>query len=72
MDHSKCGISMTICERFSLGQGNLDEFGYWEIPCEECAKEFREELKEKFPNENFLVWSPTEADEIWRKNNGNI
>jgi len=31
-------LSSGICGAITAGQGNLDEYGYWEIPCHECAE----------------------------------
>jgi hypothetical protein len=38
-DHENCGASTTIGGETSFGQGKLDEYGFWEIPCQECARE---------------------------------
>ncbi len=38
LDHSKCGMSWGICEHETFGQGKLDGNGYWEFPCEVCAR----------------------------------
>jgi len=37
VDHSKCCFSTGICGSITAGQGKLDENGYWEFPCPECA-----------------------------------
>lgn len=38
--HTKCRASTGICDNITAGQGKLDENGYWEIPCPECALKF--------------------------------
>lgn len=38
--HKECGASTTISEHLSFGRGKLDDFGFWEIPCAECARAF--------------------------------
>lgn len=40
LDHSKCRASTGIDETITAGQGKLDENGFWEIPCPECALRF--------------------------------
>jgi len=37
----KCGASTTIADQASFGFGKLDNYGYWERPCEVCAKAFK-------------------------------
>jgi len=41
-DHSKCYASSVICGQITFGRGRLDNNGYWEIPCRECAERFAE------------------------------
>jgi hypothetical protein len=33
-----CCVSTDICENPTFGQGELDDFGFWEFPCEQCAR----------------------------------
>jgi len=42
MDHSNCYLSSGICGSITAGQGKLDENGYFEIPCIECANRAEE------------------------------
>ena len=39
-ENKKCGVSTGICESATFGSGELDDNGYWENPCEECARAF--------------------------------
>ncbi len=49
-DH-KCCVSTAIDEiTFTFGSGGLDDYGFWEFPCIECANRH----KEKFPEDS--VW----------------
>jgi hypothetical protein len=34
----KCCSSSGICGAVTFGSGTLDEFGYWEVPCDQCAR----------------------------------
>ena len=37
-----CGVSISIDEvTLTFGRGNLDEHGFWEIPCDLCATDYR-------------------------------
>lgn len=40
--HKDCKASMGICESITFGRGDLDEYGYWEIPCGPCARRFEQ------------------------------
>ena len=57
----KCAVSTGICEHLTFGKGDLDQYGYWDDPCGECARAheeifpesgecwpFREEYRKKF------------------------
>lgn len=35
--HGNCGISTGIDGRMTAGWGELDDYGFWEFPCERCA-----------------------------------
>src|SRR3954469_23857454 len=52
-DHKKCAISTGICGSITAGQGRLDENGYFEYPCFECAKRVEEN---KLANALERVW----------------
>lgn len=34
----RCCASSTILETLSFGRGELDQNGFWEIPCYQCAR----------------------------------
>ena len=36
----ECGSSSGIHEGSTFGRGKLDDYGYWEIPCNECARKY--------------------------------
>ena len=36
-DH-ECFVSTGICDSLTFGSGKLDHNGYWEKPCEVCAR----------------------------------
>jgi hypothetical protein len=36
--HADCAISTGIHEGLTFGRGTLDFNGYWQIPCEPCAR----------------------------------
>lgn len=49
--HLKCKSSISIDEEtLTFGTGELDDYGFWEFPCQECA-DFH---KKKYPDD--LVW----------------
>lgn len=33
-----CGVSSGICGSLTFGSGELDDYGYWEISCDPCAR----------------------------------
>jgi hypothetical protein len=36
-----CGVSTGIVdEELTFGSGELDEHGYWELPCAKCARAY--------------------------------
>ncbi len=41
--HADCGASSGICDELTFGRGELDDHGYWEIPCRACAEAFERE-----------------------------
>lgn len=36
-NNPKCSTSTGIHEGLTFGWGKLDEYGYWEFPCQVCA-----------------------------------
>lgn len=36
--HADCGVSTGICGAATFGRGELDVNGYWDIPCDPCAR----------------------------------
>ena len=36
MNHDKCKISRDISGELTAGQGCIDEYGFFEFPCEIC------------------------------------
>lgn len=49
MDHTKCRFSTGIHDGLTVGQGELDFYGYWEIPCYECARKYEKEHPDSGP-----------------------
>jgi hypothetical protein len=37
-DHKKCTWSNGIHDGLTVGSGELDDYGYWQFPCYECAR----------------------------------
>lgn len=50
-----CSMSLGICDSWTFGTGDLDEFGYWEHGCPECARAHEEQYPEAGP-----CWPHTE------------
>lgn len=45
--NDNCFISTCIDEiTLTFGRGELDEFGFWEIPCTICAKAYKDKYQE--------------------------
>ncbi|RJR10257.1 hypothetical protein C4588_03595 [Candidatus Parcubacteria bacterium] len=38
-----CCVSTGICGRLTFGSGYLDDHGYWECPCDVCARAWKAE-----------------------------
>lgn len=56
--HTTCSCSTSIDdETLTFGRGKIDGCGFWEIPCYECAAEF------KAKNPEYKVWPSNE--ESW-------
>ena len=47
--NSDCCVSTGIHEGLTFGRGELDDLGYWEIPCGICAREWEEKYPEDAP-----------------------
>lgn len=56
-DHSKCRFSTGICGGLTAGQGKLDIYGYWEMPCPICLTEMLEKIGIE---DNEVVGEPVE------------
>lgn len=52
-----CRVSTGICERITFGGGELDDYGYWEFPCDECARRWEKEHPEYGE-----AWPPRKKD----------
>ena len=50
-DHSKCQWSTGIHDGLTVGQGELDNNGYFQRPCYHCARK-----EEKEHPKNYPVW----------------
>ncbi len=48
----ECGTSTGICGRITFGSGYLDDYGYWEYPCRECA----EAWEKRYPEDAGHCW----------------
>lgn len=44
-----CSVSTGICERLTFGTGKLNDYGYWEHGCPECAHECEKQFPEWGP-----------------------
>ncbi|KKL84752.1 hypothetical protein LCGC14_1961570 [marine sediment metagenome] len=47
--HKDCKVSTGIHEGLTFGRGELDDNGYWEIPCDICARAGEEKYPEQYP-----------------------
>ena len=47
--HSQCRTSTGIHECLTFGSGRLDEYGFWENGCFECARSWEEQFPEDGP-----------------------
>ncbi len=45
--HLKCAVITIISGHLAFGSGELNEFGFWENPCNECARDH----EKQFPND---------------------
>ena len=53
--HEKCKTSSTVMDTLSFGTGELDEHGFWEHGCYECARAH----EKQFPEEG-ICWPHSE------------
>lgn len=44
-----CCVSTGIHEGLTFGSGDLDEYGYWEHPCDPCARLWEKERPQDGP-----------------------
>ena len=49
LNHSLCNWSSGIHGGLTVGQGKLDSYGYWEYPCNVCARKYEELYPEEVP-----------------------
>lgn len=62
MKHNgKCNVSTGIHGGLTFGRGRLDDYGYWQFPCHECAR--RHEL---FYPEDGPCWPFSVCEECGR------
>lgn len=55
-DNPDCSTSTGFHDGLTFGSGKLDDWGYWEVPCGPCAREW-----ERLHPEDAPCW-PFEAD----------
>lgn len=55
--HDDCGTSSGLADELTFGRGELDDSGYWEIPCRPCAEAF--EREHPGTAKQYGVWPPT-------------
>ena len=48
-NHQGCKFSHDLNDVLTVGQGHLDDYGYWEFPCVDCAIEHQEKHPEDGP-----------------------
>jgi len=41
--HEDCGIAIGISNEPTFGKGILNDYGYWQFPCEKCAREWEKQ-----------------------------
>jgi hypothetical protein len=44
-----CNISTGICGSKTFGSGKLDDCGYWDIPCDLCARMWEKDYPRDYP-----------------------
>ena len=45
----ECYVSTGICDSLTFGRGELDDNGYWEVPCSICARAHERNYPEDGP-----------------------
>lgn len=51
----ECSVSTNIANQLSFGSGDLSDYGFWEEPCDTCAREWERNHPEDVP-----CWPPKE------------
>lgn len=51
-----CSISTGTCKKLTFGSGRLDDYGYWEHPCYECARAWEKLQSEKYHGDCQPAW----------------
>jgi hypothetical protein len=41
----QCGVAVGINNEPTFGHGKLNDYGYWQYPCETCAREWEKKNK---------------------------
>ena len=59
----ECKVSTGIHDGLTFGSGELDEFGYWEFPCDKCARAWEKDCPEDGP-----CWPFDKADKESKHN----
>jgi len=44
--HERCRVTSNIADYLSFGNGECDEYGFWEKPCYVCARAHEEQFPE--------------------------
>lgn len=65
-ENPNCGISTGICEKLTFGSGVLDDYGYWEHPCYECARAWEMLQSEKNNGVCHPAWPPMDPADFVR------
>ena len=47
--HPDCQVSTAIADFLTFGTGELDSNGFWQQPCNECARAHEEKFPEDYP-----------------------
>lgn len=58
--NADCKVSTGICDSLTFGRGDLDDNGYWEIPCGPCAREHERRHPDDGPCWPFAAPPPRE------------
>lgn len=60
--HEGCKVSMGIHNGLTFGSGRLDDHGYWEIPCADCARAYEAANPQDYPCWPFAPARPNEVE----------